>query len=376
MGQYEAIELDGVQLTGERILLRPWVPGDAKAVHEALQPDSMRRHLAEVPSPYTMDDATAFVADFSHRSRAAGTGLEVAITRRDTGDVLGSAAIRLPLGQLRSADIGYWVSPSAQGNGYAAEAVRVLSDWAFTVGVQRAEVRCEPTNLASARTALNAGHAFEGYRRDEIRVGGQARDTAVFVRTVADGQPAVPHAFPGLPAGGRSDGVITLRPILPGDAAAILELENDDLTVDVGFTGARSSDAEIARMCERAALDWLVGGVARMSLLDNETGAVAGTMQLRKVGPPQIVGIGYAVHPAFRGRGYTARGLRLLAEWALTEGGYARLELGAKHDNIASQRAALSGGFEPDGVRRARLRNPDGTFSDEVRFALVAPQYR
>ena len=54
---------------------------------------------------------------------------------------------------------------------------------------------------------------------------------------------------------------------------------------------------------------------------------------------------------------------------------FRRLELGAKSGNLASQRAAAAAGFEPDGVRRARLRNPDGTFSDEVRYALVNPRY-
>ena len=82
------------------------------------------------------------------------------------------------------------------------------------------------------------------------------------------------------------------------------------------------------------------------------------------------------MHPAFRGRGYTARALRLLADWAFEQAGFARLELGAKADNIASQKAALSAGFEPDGTWQARLRNADGTFSDEVRFALINPRHR
>lgn len=38
-------------------------------------------------------------------------------------------------------------------------------------------------------------------------------------------------------------------------------------------------------------------------------------------------------------------------------------------------RAAVNAGFARDGVRARRLRNPDGTFSDEVRFALVNPKY-
>jgi len=376
MGQYAGIELDELELTGDRIRLRPMRAEDASAVHEALQPDWMRRHLAEVPSPYTLADATAFVTDFSHRTQAAGTGLELGIARLDDGQLIGACAIRLPQGQLRAADIGYWVAPQAQGSGYAAEAVRVLAEWALGIGVQRAEVRCEPVNLASAKTALKAGHTFEGYHRDEIFVRGDARDTAVFVRTASDGHLPVPPTFQPLPPAGLTDGVVTIREIRPEDTAGIIEVEDDDLTIGVGFSGVRSDDDELARMCERAQLDWLVGGVARLSILDNATGAVAGNMQLRKVGPPQIAGVGYGVHPAFRGRGYTARALRLLTEWAFTDGGLVRLELGAKHDNIASQRAAASGGFEPDGVRKARLRNPDGTFADEVRFALVAPQYR
>jgi RimJ/RimL family protein N-acetyltransferase len=82
------------------------------------------------------------------------------------------------------------------------------------------------------------------------------------------------------------------------------------------------------------------------------------------------------VHPDFRGRGYTTRALRLVAEWAFAQAGFVRLELGAKLHNVASQRAAAAAGFEPDGVAAARLRNADGTFSDEARYALVHPDYR
>jgi RimJ/RimL family protein N-acetyltransferase len=88
-----------------------------------------------------------------------------------------------------------------------------------------------------------------------------------------------------------------------------------------------------------------------------------------------VGGIGYVVHPAFRGRGYTTRALRLLVPWAFGPADFARLELGAKVGNEPSLRAAANAGFEPDGVRRGRLRNPDGTFSDEVRYALLNPRH-
>ena len=61
----------------------------------------------------------------------------------------------------------------------------------------------------------------------------------------------------------------------------------------------------------------------------------------------------------------------MLCAWAFSTADIERLELGAKVANIASQKSALRAGFESDGVLRSRLRNPDGTFSDEARFAMV-----
>jgi RimJ/RimL family protein N-acetyltransferase len=123
-------------------------------------------------------------------------------------------------------------------------------------------------------------------------------------------------------------------------------------------------------------LQWLVGATASMAIVDEATGHFAGELDVRHGGPPQVGNIGYTVDPAFRGRGYTTRALRLLIPWAFDTAGFARLELGAKADNVASQKAALHAGFEPDGVMQARLRNPDGSFSDEVRFALTSPRIR
>jgi RimJ/RimL family protein N-acetyltransferase len=111
-------------------------------------------------------------------------------------------------------------------------------------------------------------------------------------------------------------------------------------------------------------------------MIDIASGRFAGEILLRKAGPPQVGGIGYVVHPAFRGRGYTARALRLLVPWAFDVADYARLELGAKPGNVASLRAAANAGFEPDGTRARRLRNPDGTFSDEIRYVKINPKYR
>jgi RimJ/RimL family protein N-acetyltransferase len=128
---------------------------------------------------------------------------------------------------------------------------------------------------------------------------------------------------------------------------------------------------DAVRETAAAELNWLVGRRGHLSMIDEASGEVAGTMMLRLVGPPRIGGIGYNVLPKYRGRGYASRGLRMLAEWALGPGGFNRLELGAKARNIASLRTARRAGFGEDGIRAGRLRNADGTFADEVRFARL-----
>jgi RimJ/RimL family protein N-acetyltransferase len=275
-------------------------------------------------------------------------------------------------------EIGYWIAPEAQGRGYATEATAALTAWAFGVGLTRMRLACEVPNTASARVALAAGFRFEGVGRDAFIGGGyggvpeRRGNLARFARLASDSGDPIPHAFPALPEPGLTDGVLGLRPVRPQDAPAIAETEDAE-TNRWGFTDEPKSPAEVADAADRAGLDWLVGTMAFFAMVDVETDRVAGTVQLRKAGPPQVAGVGYVVHPAFRGRRYTTRALRLLAPWAFDVAGFARLELGAKIGNVASVRAAAAAGWEPDGVRSTRLRNGDGTFSDEQRFALINP---
>ena len=375
MGRYQEVELDDVELTGDRLLLRRWQPADADAVFAIMQDDSMFDFLA-LPRPYTREVAREFVERFGHEGRGEGTGIGCAVVERASGRLVGSAALRHLDARC---DIGYWVAPDARGHGYAAEATRVLAGWAFEHGVHRVELLCNLGNVASVRSALAAGFRYEGvvrgYDFGPVEPGSSTRlhlDVACFARLRTDaGMPIAPR-FPRL-GEALTDGVIALRPTTPADVDGWAEQELDELTVRWGFDAAPPPREAIEAVPRRAGLEWLVGNCARMTIEDVASGRFAGSVQLRTTGPPGVGGVGYVVHPAFRGRGYTTRALRLLSRWAFEAAGFARLELGAKTGNVASQKAAVAAGFEPDGVRAQRLRNPDGTYSDEARYVLLKP---
>ncbi|HEX3336541.1 MAG TPA: GNAT family N-acetyltransferase [Jatrophihabitans sp.] len=374
MGHFRGVELDDLRLAGDRLLLRRWCPDDADRVHDVMQDASMSRFLA-LPDPYTRAAAIQFVTELGHEGRGDGTGLGSAVVEKGSGRVVGSASLRL----AGDPEVGYWIAPDARGKGYATEATRVLANFGFAVGLRRVRVSCDVRNLASVRAALAAGFGFEGVSRDGVTGGGgivppRCGDLARFARLPDDSGHRVPHAFAPLPPRGLTDGVLTLRVMEPDDAQALADTDDEE-TLRWGFTGAPHTPQETRRTALWAGLEWLVGRIATFSMVDAASGRVAGVLNLRQAGPPQIGGIGYVVHPEFRGRGYTARALRLLVPWAFESADFARLELGAKTANVPSQRAALAAGFVPDGTRRSRLRNPDATFSDEARFALVNPRY-
>jgi RimJ/RimL family protein N-acetyltransferase len=373
MGRYRGVELSDLVVPSERLLLRPWLAEDAAPVAEIMKSGAMHRFLA-LPTPYTEADARAFVCEFGGAERAAGTGLDCAVVERETGRLAGSASLRLPVG-TRHADIGYWIAPQAQGRGYATEATDALARWAYGHGVHRVELRLDVTNLASAHVALRAGFAFEGIRREFLSTPSGRADLAVFVRTASDPGEPVQAGFPPLPADGLSDDTLLIRPLTVEDLEPFIETERDPVTVGVSFTETPPSRDELRAVVARAGLDALTGVMLRLSMQDVATGGYVGSIQLRKTGPPGVFGVGYDVHPAFRGRGSTARALRLVSAWAFAHETFARLELGAKAENIASQKVALAGGFEPDGIRASRLRNPDGSYADEVTYALVNPRF-
>lgn len=322
-----------------------------------------------LPDPYTMQDAIAFTSAIGNADRAAGTGLGCAVVERASGAVVGSADLRFAKAPLLGADIGYAIYPSGQGHGYAAEATRALVDWGHAHDINRIELRCAVTNLASASTALAAGFSFEGIHRAQLAIASGDAEAACFSRLRIDSGAPVTPAFPKL--GRLEDDAVRLRIMVPDDAQPYWEQEADPESMRHGLRTHPPTRDEISAQARRAGLDRMVGSLAALAVEDRATGAYAGSVRLRLMGPPQVGLVGYATHPAFRGRGYASRALRLAARWALTEAGLARLELGAKVANVASQRVALAAGFTADGIRAARLRNADSTFSDEARFALL-----
>ena len=117
-----------------------------------------------VPSPYTLEDARAWIA-LAAVERRRGTALHLLATRAD--DVVGSAALRLHGGGEPYGDAGYYVAPEARGQGNARRALALVTALGIEFhSLPYIEVAVAPANEASMRVPRAAGYTED---RRELR---------------------------------------------------------------------------------------------------------------------------------------------------------------------------------------------------------------
>ncbi|WP_200913135.1 GNAT family N-acetyltransferase [Sphingomonas sp. Leaf10] len=143
----------------ERLTLRPGWIEDAPALLAAMGHESVIRNLSRAPWPYTLADAEAFIAGWQ-----GDPGPTFLIFAHDNGrcDLVGGIGIG-PLGDVPHM-MGYWLTPSAWGRGYAVEAGRAALDVAATLGIGRVVAGHYIDNPASGAVLRRLGFVATGTR--------------------------------------------------------------------------------------------------------------------------------------------------------------------------------------------------------------------
>jgi RimJ/RimL family protein N-acetyltransferase len=175
----------GVQptLTGPRVRLRPWRADDVPAVFAACQDAEIQR-WTQVPVPYLREHAEGFVTEIAASTWADGGAL-FAVEPRDGGPLLASIGLFPPTDGY--AEAGYWTVAARRGQGCTAEALRVLTAWAFDeVGLRRVELVVDPANAGSLAVARSAGFRIEGTVRQRFLHRGEPSDVVLHARIATD----------------------------------------------------------------------------------------------------------------------------------------------------------------------------------------------
>jgi len=110
-------------------------------------------------------------------------------------------------------------------------------------------------------------------------------------------------------------------------------------------------------------------GLAQVVAEASSDRAVGQIVLLRRQPPAgqHVAGVGYWIVESARQHGYATHAVTLLAGWALSEAGLARLEALVEPTNVASHRLLQAVGFRREGVLRSYL----GVGTDAVMYSLL-----
>lgn len=143
-------EAPGAEITTDRLVLRPWTPGEVAAVQAG---DRLAHWADDFPA-----EGDRVIAGFiAENPSALGEYGQRLIIERSTGLVAGAVGLFWPPAD-GAVEFGYGVVPSRRGRAYATEAARAIAAFALTApGVEKVVATVELSNPASVRVLEKAG---------------------------------------------------------------------------------------------------------------------------------------------------------------------------------------------------------------------------
>lgn len=162
-------------LEGDGVRLRPFEERDVPRIVEACSDDTAMRWLADLPDPYTEEQARTFLAGNAWAT-AKGKVVTWCVADPGTDELLGNIAVLRMDERTATGEIGYWAHPDARGRGLMTEAARLVVRHALTpageggIGRRRLELLAAAGNGPSNAIARAVGFTRVGTQRSAERL--------------------------------------------------------------------------------------------------------------------------------------------------------------------------------------------------------------
>lgn len=165
----------------KRLLLRPFTMGDLDALYAIQSREDVARYLYW--SPRTREEVRERLAERAgqYRFDELNDSITLAVVRRDTEDMIGTANLNWASREHGQGELGYVLHPDHHGRGFATEVATALLRLGFEdVGMHRICGRADGRNEASARVLAKAGMRREAYLRENEFVKGEWVDEVIY----------------------------------------------------------------------------------------------------------------------------------------------------------------------------------------------------
>jgi len=168
-----------VYLTGQRIELSPFNQSDRELFIEISMSPIMMEHVYE---PCSFEEANeAFIAKSQPWTMESDVWLSLGISETSTGEKLGSIGLKITNSEAKIAEIGFMIKPSAQGKGFAGEALSLVKNYALTeLNLNKLVATCSVNNAGSFKLLEKHGFLREGCLKQNVIIKGKYVDDYIY----------------------------------------------------------------------------------------------------------------------------------------------------------------------------------------------------
>ncbi|PWI18287.1 GNAT family N-acetyltransferase [Streptomyces sp. Act143] len=163
-------------LTGAKTVLRPFTEADAEVMSEIIDDPEVLRFTGGPGTVFTLEQLRSW---YGSRS-AQPDRLDLAVTDRATGELVGEVVLYEWDAQTRSCTFRTLLGPRGRDRGLGTEATRLVVGYGFEhLGLHRVQLEVYGHNARALRAYEKAGFVREGVRREADLRDGQWVDWVV-----------------------------------------------------------------------------------------------------------------------------------------------------------------------------------------------------
>jgi RimJ/RimL family protein N-acetyltransferase len=165
----------------ERLDLRAFEVGDLDAYLGYRSREDVARYLLTAPLDEVTGPTELRKAMAATSLEREGDHLDLAMVRRDTGELIGDVLLMYRSAEHSMAELGFSAHPDHQGQGFVREASQAMLRLAFeSLGFHRVIGRCDVRNDASAGLLRRLGMRQEAHFVQNEWIKGEWTDELVF----------------------------------------------------------------------------------------------------------------------------------------------------------------------------------------------------
>ncbi len=168
-----------IELKTERLILRPVVEQDAKAIFNYRSDSITNKYQGWIPE--SLNDVHSFINKVSPEINIVDAWYQFVIIKKENNELIGDIGIHFLDTDKKQVEIGCTLDKNQHGKGYATEALKETMNYLFNkLNKRRIIGSIDPKNIKSIELVERLGFRKEAHFKESILINGEWVDDLVY----------------------------------------------------------------------------------------------------------------------------------------------------------------------------------------------------